>query len=72
MALVEDDDVILSRDNLDENGASIWMRRGRPSGAIIDAGRRLGKALIDAERQSVFGLALLRQDCSRSIDHCLI
>jgi hypothetical protein len=41
----------LSRDNLDENGASIWMRR-EPSGAIIDAGRRLGKALIDVERQS--------------------
>ena len=47
---------ILWRDNLDENGASIWMRRGRPSGGIIDADRRLGKSLIDAERQSVFGV----------------
>src|SRR6516165_4502844 len=46
----------LWRDNLDENGASIWMRRGRPSGGIIDADRRLGKSLIDAERQSVFGV----------------
>src|ERR1700738_5256108 len=34
---------LLSRDNLDENGASIWVRRGRPSVEIIDAGRRLGK-----------------------------
>ena len=32
------------------------MRRRRPSGGIIDADRRLGKSLIDAERQSVFGV----------------
>jgi len=34
----------VSRDNLDENGATIWMRRGGRAGLIIDAGRRLGKA----------------------------
>jgi len=34
----------LSRDNLDENGATIWIRRGDRAGLIIDAGRRLGKA----------------------------
>jgi Protein of unknown function (DUF2924) len=48
----------VSRDNLDKNGASIWMRRGRPSGGIIDADRRLGKSLIDAERQFSFRRSL--------------
>src|SRR5450631_2466951 len=44
----------ISRDNLGETR--------QPSGGIIDAGRGLGKALIDAERQSVFGL-LCFLDC---------
>src|SRR5215203_2561490 len=44
----------VSRDNLGETR--------RPSGGIIDAGCGLGKGLIDAERQSVFGL-LCFLDC---------
>jgi hypothetical protein len=31
------------RDNLDENGASIWMRRGGRAGLMIIAGRDFGK-----------------------------
>ena len=42
----------LLRDNLDENGASIWMRRGGRAERQLTMAAVLARLLIDAERQS--------------------
>src|SRR4051794_16582173 len=42
------------RDNLDETGASIWMRRGGRVARSLTGAASLASALIEAGRQSAF------------------
>ena len=46
------------RDDLDENGASIWMRRGSPAERQLTMAVVLARLYIDAERQSALAFSV--------------